>query len=50
MTATPFWKIGTQPPTVLSAQAVAETIHFVLDQPADVDINTLVVRPIGQSK
>jgi NADP-dependent 3-hydroxy acid dehydrogenase YdfG len=49
MTATPFWKTGTQPPTTLSAQAVAETIRFAMDQPAGVDINTLVVRPIGQS-
>lgn len=46
---TPFWKDGSAPPTALFAQAVAETIRFALDQPAGVDINTLVVRPIGQA-
>ncbi|MGH3767160.1 MAG: SDR family oxidoreductase [Pseudonocardiaceae bacterium] len=49
MTETPFWRDGSAPPITLSATAVAETIHFALSQPPGVDINTLVVRPIGQS-
>lgn len=49
MTETPFWKDGSAPPITLRATEVAETIHFALKQPSGVDINMLVVRPIGQS-
>lgn len=31
-----------------TAQPIAEAIRFALEQPADVDVNTVTVRPIGQ--
>lgn len=31
-----------------SPEPVAEAICFALGQPADVDLNTLTVRPVGQ--
>jgi NADP-dependent 3-hydroxy acid dehydrogenase YdfG len=49
---TPFWSphpSGTVPTgPVLTADHIADTILWSLSQPAGVDINSLVVRPIGQ--
>lgn len=45
---TPFWNAPVQGP-VLSATTIADTIAWVLGQPADVDVNTVVVRPTGQA-
>lgn len=49
---TPFWdERGGSPaaaPT-LTAEQVAETILFAINQPEGVDVNQLVVRPVGQA-
>jgi NADP-dependent 3-hydroxy acid dehydrogenase YdfG len=45
---TDFYPNGA-PAIQLSADAVAETIIWALNQPEGVDINTIVVRPIGQA-
>jgi NADP-dependent 3-hydroxy acid dehydrogenase YdfG len=34
---------------IISADAIARAIAFAIEQPADVDVNEIVVRPIGQS-
>ncbi|GGP79746.1 SDR family oxidoreductase [Saccharothrix coeruleofusca] len=49
-TETPFWdEFGSLPDgNLLSAEQVADSIVFALAQPAPVDINTIIVRPIGQ--
>ncbi|MEU2062605.1 SDR family oxidoreductase [Streptomyces sp. NPDC013455] len=49
-TETPFWDdFGGLPDGVLlSADQVASSIVFALDQPSTVDVNTIIVRPIGQ--
>jgi NADP-dependent 3-hydroxy acid dehydrogenase YdfG len=48
---TPFWdnRSGGMPPgPVLHADAIAESIAWVLGQPAGTDVNTVVIRPTGQ--
>jgi len=35
--------------SVIPADAIARAIAFAIEQPADVDVNEIVVRPIGQS-
>lgn len=50
---TPFWdprRDGAAPleGPVLTAEDIARSIVWVLDQPAGVDVNTLVIRPTGQ--
>jgi NADP-dependent 3-hydroxy acid dehydrogenase YdfG len=35
--------------SVIPADAIARTIAFAIEQPADVDVNEIIVRPIGQS-
>lgn len=35
--------------TVIPADAIARAIAFAIEQPADVDVNEIIVRPIGQS-
>ena len=35
--------------SAISADAIARAIAFAIEQPADVDVNEIVVRPIGQS-
>jgi NADP-dependent 3-hydroxy acid dehydrogenase YdfG len=48
---TPFWdnRTGGMPPgPVLTAEAIAESIAWVLGQPAGTDVNTVVIRPTGQ--
>jgi NADP-dependent 3-hydroxy acid dehydrogenase YdfG len=44
---TPFWKEA--PRLVLSADDIAATVAWALTQPAGVDVNTVVVRPVGQA-
>lgn len=43
---TPWWPEGAPPPA-LSADAVASCVTWVLEQPTDVDVNEIVVRPTG---
>ncbi|MDL5204771.1 SDR family oxidoreductase [Streptomyces sp. ALI-76-A] len=47
---TPFWdSYGSLPPgRLLTAGQIADSIVWALGQPAGVDVNTVVVRPIGQ--
>jgi len=47
---TPFWDGNGSPPPgrLLTADHIADTILWAIRQPAGVDINTVVVRPIGQ--
>ncbi|WP_433341996.1 SDR family oxidoreductase [Streptomyces sp. CA-253872] len=47
MIDTAFWH-GQVPPLAMGPHAVAEAIHFALDQPTGVDLNTLTIRPLGQ--
>ncbi|MEU7530517.1 SDR family oxidoreductase [Saccharothrix sp. NPDC042600] len=49
-TETPFWdEFGALPDgLLLSADQVADTIVYALGQPSGVDVNTIVIRPIGQ--
>lgn len=49
-TETPFWdEFGGLPDgLLLSADQVADSIVFALGQPSGVDVNTIIVRPIGQ--
>ncbi|WP_330300479.1 SDR family oxidoreductase [Streptomyces sp. NBC_00503] len=46
---TPFWdERGGSPETALTAEQIADTIVFALNQPAGVDINHITMRPTGQ--
>jgi NADP-dependent 3-hydroxy acid dehydrogenase YdfG len=47
---TPFWdSYGSLPPGhLLTADQLAESIVWAIGQPEGVDVNTVVVRPIGQ--
>jgi NADP-dependent 3-hydroxy acid dehydrogenase YdfG len=47
---TPFWDEAGGPPhrAVLTAEQVAESIVWATGQPSGVDVNTLVVRAVGQ--
>ncbi len=47
---TPFWDAhGSLPPGhLLTAGQIADSIVWALSQPAGVDVNTVVVRPVGQ--
>ncbi|HZH04799.1 MAG TPA: SDR family NAD(P)-dependent oxidoreductase, partial [Myxococcaceae bacterium] len=52
---TPFWEgrlqnvsDGAPAGASLSAEVVADTIAWVLGQPAGVDVNTIVIRPTSQ--
>ncbi len=45
---TPFWGEAGPPGFALAAGAVAEAIGYIVQQPAGVDVNELLVRPVGQ--
>jgi NADP-dependent 3-hydroxy acid dehydrogenase YdfG len=47
---TPFWDgHGSLPPgNLLTADQIADSVVWAVRQPAGVDVNTLVVRPLGQ--
>jgi NADP-dependent 3-hydroxy acid dehydrogenase YdfG len=48
---TPFWDNrdeGLPPGHLLTADQLADTIAWTINQPPGVDINTVIVRPIGQ--
>ncbi|MHC5903284.1 SDR family oxidoreductase [Streptomyces sp. S6] len=49
-TETPFWdSYGSLPPGhLLTADQIADSVVWSMDQPEGVDVNTVVVRPIGQ--
>ena len=44
---TRWWPDGAPPPA-LSADSVASSVTWVLGQPAEVDVNEIVIRPVGQ--
>jgi NADP-dependent 3-hydroxy acid dehydrogenase YdfG len=46
---TPFWGASGPPATALEASAVAEAIGYIVEQPVGVDVNELMVRPVGQA-
>ena len=46
---TPFWNEGTKFETVLTANDAANTVIFAIQQPANVDINEILIRPLGQA-
>jgi len=48
--ATPFWDANGGPPAggLLTADQVADAIVWAISQPSGVDVNTVIVRPIGQ--
>jgi NADP-dependent 3-hydroxy acid dehydrogenase YdfG len=48
---TPFWEThsGARPEIMLTPELIADAIAWALTQPAGVDVNTLVVRPVGQT-
>ncbi|AZM58965.1 MULTISPECIES: SDR family oxidoreductase [unclassified Streptomyces] len=47
---TPFWDaVGSLPPgRLLTADRIADSVVWALEQPEGVDVNTVVVRPLGQ--
>ncbi|MEU2926998.1 SDR family oxidoreductase [Streptomyces sp. NPDC007251] len=47
---TPFWDgLGSLPPgRLLTAGQIADSVVWAIRQPAGVDVNTVVVRPLGQ--
>lgn len=47
---TPFWDAhGSLPPgSLLTADQIADSVVWAMGQPAGVDVNTVVVRPLGQ--
>ena len=49
-TETPFWdSYGSLPPGhLLTAGQIADSVVWAVRQPHGVDINTVVVRPLGQ--
>jgi NADP-dependent 3-hydroxy acid dehydrogenase YdfG len=48
ITDTPFWGDGGAPPFALASTAIAEAVGWIVGQPAGVDVNELLVRPVGQ--
>ncbi|GAB2946027.1 SDR family oxidoreductase [Micromonospora polyrhachis] len=49
---TPFWDgLGSLPDgALLTAEHLADSITWAINQPSGVDVNTMVVRPIGQPR
>jgi NADP-dependent 3-hydroxy acid dehydrogenase YdfG len=45
---TPFWDEGTNFESALTAYDVASTVMFAIQQPDHVDINEILIRPLGQ--
>jgi NADP-dependent 3-hydroxy acid dehydrogenase YdfG len=45
---TPFWNEGTKFENILTADDIASTVIFVTQQPSNVDINEILIRPLGQ--
>ncbi|GGS95410.1 SDR family oxidoreductase [Streptomyces cinerochromogenes] len=47
---TPFWDgLGSLPPGhLLTADQIADSVVWAIRQPAGVDVNTVVIRPLGQ--
>jgi len=47
---TPFWDVGGGPPDggLLTADQIADCIVWAISRPSGVDVNTVIVRPIGQ--
>ena len=48
ITDTPFWGDAGAPPFALEAEAVAEAVGYIVSQPIGVDVNEVMVRPVGQ--
>jgi NADP-dependent 3-hydroxy acid dehydrogenase YdfG len=49
ITDAPFWGEQGAPPFALESAAIAEAVGWIVGQPAGVDVNELMVRPVGQS-
>ena len=45
---TPFWGPAGAPAVALGAEAVAATVAWIVQQPDGVDVNEVMVRPVGQ--
>jgi NADP-dependent 3-hydroxy acid dehydrogenase YdfG len=48
ITDTPFWGETGAPAFALASTAIAEAVGWIVSQPAGVDVNELMVRPVGQ--
>ncbi len=48
ITDTPFWGEAGAPAFALEAEAVAEAVGYIVSQPIGVDVNEVMVRPVGQ--
>jgi NADP-dependent 3-hydroxy acid dehydrogenase YdfG len=48
ITDTPFWGDAGAPPFALDPSAIAEAVGWIVGQPANVDVNEVLVRPVGQ--
>ena len=48
ITDTPFWGEAGAPSFALESAAVAEAVGWIVQQPIGVDVNELLVRPVGQ--
>lgn len=48
ITETPFWSDASTPAWALEPTAIAATISWLVNQPEGVDINDIVIRPVGQ--
>ncbi len=46
---TPFWENGVEGPT-LTSEDIARTVLWITGQPEHVDVNEVVIRPIGQDR
>jgi NADP-dependent 3-hydroxy acid dehydrogenase YdfG len=44
---TPFWENGVQGPS-LTSEDIARAVLWIADQPEHVDVNEVLIRPIGQ--
>ena len=48
ITDTPFWGAQGAPAFALEPEAVADAVGWIVGQPAGVDVNEVMVRPVGQ--
>ena len=48
ITDTPFWGETGAPAFALASTAIAEAVGWIVSQPAGVDVNEVMVRPVGQ--
>ena len=48
ITETPFWRNAGTPTWAIEPSAIADAIGWLVDQPDGVDVNDIVIRPVGQ--